>query len=133
MRRNYLRFNDVAPATAKPGRPKALSDYHAEQLLQYLDQRPTAYQDEMVWFLYDEFELVVDRSTISRFLTARRWSKKIAKRVAAQQNDALREEWKLRLAGWGSEQLVFLDESAACERNGEFPKPFSKPCSGLLT
>jgi len=45
-----------------------LSDYHAEQLIEYLHQRFTVYQDEMIWFLFDEFSIVIDQSTVLRLL-----------------------------------------------------------------
>jgi len=75
----------------------------------------------MVWFLFDDFGIVVDRTTICRLLAKRKWSRKLAKRKAAQQSDTLRKECKLRLAGWTVDQLAFLNESAACERTGEWP------------
>ncbi len=116
MRREYIATGTVTASIG--GRPPKLSDYHAEQLIGYLHQRPTAYQDEMAWFLFDEFNIIIDVSNICRLLARRKWSKKLAKRTAAQRSETLREEWKLRLAGWTADQLVFLDESAACERTG---------------
>ena len=118
IRKAYRDTGSVMAFT--PGRPQALSNYHAEQLMEYLNQRPTAYQDEMVWFLFDEFGILVDQSTISRALSRRHWSRKVVKRQAAQPSEALRMESKTRMAGWTADQLVFLDENAACERTGEF-------------
>ncbi len=40
-------------------------------------------------------------------------------RQAAQRNQSLRNGWMQRLGGWTAEQLIFLDESAACERTGD--------------
>ena len=45
------------------------------------------------------------------------YSKKLIQRRAKERNQALRDFWYLRLAGWKPDQLVFLDESAANERN----------------
>jgi len=97
IRRAYIATGTVTASIG--GRPSKLSDYHAEQLIGYLHQRPTAYQDEMIWFLFDEFSIVIDQSNISRLLATRKWIKKLAKRTAAQRSETLRKEWKLRLAG----------------------------------
>jgi len=59
----YIPF--IAP---QPGRNYLISDLLQENLLIYLDQRPMAYLNEMAWFLYDEFEVTVDKSTIWRCL-----------------------------------------------------------------
>lgn len=101
------------------GRPQALSSPVCEELLIYLDERPTAYLDEMRWFLFDSFNILVDESTISRALKRLCWNRKKCRRVAAQRNQDLCNYWMQRLAGWKAEQLVFLDESATCERTGE--------------
>lgn len=70
--------------------------------------------------LYDEFDLIVSESTVSRALKKLHWSQKQAVRVAKHRNQFRRDEWMTRLAGWRADQLVFLDESAACERTGMF-------------
>lgn len=120
MRSNWEYFGEVvAPKLLIGHRPRALSQYHEEQLLGYLEQRPTAYLDEMCWFLFDEFDISVSKSTVCRALQRLGWSRKHAKQIAAQQNQALRDDWMNRLGGWTADQLVFLDESAACERTGK--------------
>ena len=51
-------------------------------LLERLVDKPDMYQDEMVDFLYDEFEVWVMILVISRALKSARWSKKVARRIA---------------------------------------------------
>lgn len=92
---------------------------HNQASLEYLKERPTAYQDEMAWFLWDEFELTIDESTISRAFKRLGWNRKKAVYIAKQRNQILRNDWMTRLAGWRADQLVFLDENAACEGTGE--------------
>lgn len=46
-------------------------------LLAYLDEKPTAYLDEMKWYLWDFWEIDISESTISRTLKARGWSRKV--------------------------------------------------------
>ena len=41
--------------------------------------------------------------------------------MASQRNVFLRDSWFAALADWRADQLVFLDESAACERTGKHP------------
>ena len=63
-RRIWELFGEVVkPQLSVAGRPKKMCQLHNQALLEYLEQQPTAYQDEMAWFLWDEFELTVDEST----------------------------------------------------------------------
>ena len=78
-----------------------------------------AYLDELVYMLFDEYDLVVDQSTVWRCLNRLRWSRKRMRRQAGQRNAFLRDSWFAALADWRPDQLVFLDKSAACERTGE--------------
>lgn len=55
MRRNWEEFGEVVRPHMASGRPKKLNRIHQEALLEYLEQRPTAFQDKMSWFLWDEF------------------------------------------------------------------------------
>ena len=120
MRQNYRRYGLVhVPSTDPGGRPVSLTAFHQTALLEYLQQRPTAYIDEMAYFLLDEFGLSVGEATIYRTLRRLRWSRKIGRKVAAQRNEELRSRWLVtKLPQWRANQLVFLDESAACERTG---------------
>ncbi len=116
IRKKHLHFSDVTSALDTIDRSKILSEYHAQKLLDFLSQRLIIYQNDMIWFLYDEFDIVISQSTISRMLKQARYSRKIAQRVAAERDEKLCSEWKRRLMSWTSDQLVFLDESVACER-----------------
>ena len=76
----------------------------------------------MVFFLWDGCvpELDVSVPTIHRALKRSGWSRKIQCKVAAQRNIALRNHGLVTvLPQYRADQLVFLDESAACERTGE--------------
>ena len=46
-------------------------------MLVYLNERPSAYLDEIVWFLWDEYDVVVSDSTVSRVIKQLGWSKKV--------------------------------------------------------
>jgi transposase len=107
------------PRDSNGGRPYILSDLYTQELLGFLAERPSAYLDEMAYFLMDEFDLVVSLPTIHRALKRSRWSRKVQRKIAAQRNAQLRSHWLLSvLPKYRPEQLIFLDESAACERTG---------------
>lgn len=120
MPRNCEEFGEVVRPQLTSGRPRKLNRIHQQALLEYLEQRPTAFQDEMSWFLCDHFQVVVVESTIWRGLKRLGWNRKIAIRIARQRCQPLRDEWMTRLGGWRADQLVFLDEIAACARTGMF-------------
>jgi hypothetical protein len=46
-----------------------------------LIEKPDMYRDEMVVFLWDEFDTLVTTSSIGRALASAGWSKKVARRV----------------------------------------------------
>ena len=83
-----------------------------------LQERPFAYLDEISWFVYDEFDIQVSEDTIARMLNRHQWPRKQIKRVAAQRNEHLRLLWRRQQLDWSPERMVFVDETAACERNG---------------
>jgi transposase len=79
----------------------------------------------MQTFLYDEYDVVVSVSTISRLLQEKRWSKKETAKRAAERSEALRAAWRGIQPQWNADQLVFLDESAANERTGDRKRGWS--------
>ena len=78
-----------------------------------------SYLDELVYMLFDEYGLIVDESTVWRVLHRLGWSHKRMRKVASQRNAFLRASWFAALGDWRADQLLFLDESAACERTGK--------------
>lgn len=68
MRRNWEEFGEVVRPQMASGRPKKAEPRTSSSFAEYLEQRPTAFQDEVSWLLWDEFQLVVVESTISRAL-----------------------------------------------------------------
>ena len=73
----------------------------------------------MAFFLLDEFDVQVSEATVWRALTRLSWSRKKYRKIAKERNQELRDHWFTKLSDWRADQLVFLDESAACERTGE--------------
>jgi transposase len=73
----------------------------------------------MCWFVWDEFEISVNDSIVNKALKRLNWNKKKMMRQTAQRNQQLRNDWMQRLSEWIAEQLIFLDENAACERTDD--------------
>lgn len=63
-------------STIAAGRDPILSKTIIAALICYLCEKPDVYLDEMAWFIWDEFQIVVSTSTISRTLRRVGWSKK---------------------------------------------------------
>jgi hypothetical protein len=80
-------------------------------LLERLIEKPELYQDKIVVFLYDEFDVLVTTSSISRALASAGWSKKAARRVAKKRNADLRDFYLHNLSEFRSYHLVYIDES----------------------
>ena len=92
------------------GRPRRLTSAAKEALLEYQNRYPWANQDELVWFLEEEWGLQVSRPTISRFLKENRLSRQQLQRVGPQ-SEQLRIAWQAMMLDLTAEQLVFLDEA----------------------
>jgi hypothetical protein len=72
----------------------------------------------MVVFLWDEFEVLVTTSAVSRALASIGWSKKVARRVAKERNPDLRDFYLHNLSAFRSYHLVYVDESGCDKRIG---------------
>jgi transposase len=100
------------------GRRRSITPSMLQALKQHLLEKPGLYLDEMVVFLWDEFEAVVTAMSISRALRSTGWSKKVARSVAKQRNADLRDFYLHNLSASPSYQLVYVDESGCDQRIG---------------
>src|SRR4051812_6030811 len=88
----------------------------------------------MRWFLFDEFDVVVNERTLRRLFRRKRWSLKQMQMRAKQQSMELRLEWITRIKDFTQEQFVFVDESAANARTLDRKRGWSEegvPCRGV--
>ena len=117
IRANLETFDDhTAPKFKKMGRPSALTPGMQAALRFFLEAKPWAYLEEMALYLFDEFDVVVALSTISRSLKNQmKISRKVMKKEALERSQTCRNAYMLRISEFISDQLVFLDESAANE------------------
>ena len=73
----------------------------------------------MVYQLWHEHGVLVDRSTISRLLKANNQSKKKLQQITIGRSKELRRLFKANMARFIAEDLVFLDESIFNEKTGQ--------------
>lgn len=71
----------------------------------------------MCWFLFDCFSVIVTISCVSKRLKALKYALHAAQKEAAQRTAEARDAWNIKRAEYHAQQLVIVDESAACERN----------------
>jgi transposase len=115
----------------KQGRPRICSLAQEDALIKHINEDPSIYLDEMAWFLFDCYGLKPGVTTVFELLARRGWSRKKASKGAAQRNETLRALWRAKSYTWRPDQLVFLDETASCERTGDRKygwSPVSNPC-----
>ena len=110
--RTNLRVFGSATAPKNCGGQRSCIPPHVfTALLARLLVKPDLYLDEMVGFLWDQFELSVSKHSIRRSLETCKWSKKKNQRVARERDAELRDTCLHELSEYKSYQLVFVDES----------------------
>ena len=83
-----------------------------ESLCEHLLEKPNLHLEEMVIFLWDEFEVLV---STHRALKSISWSKAAAGRIAKEQSPDLRDLYLYNLLAFRSYHLVYIDESG-CDK-----------------
>lgn len=118
---NIRIFGSVKAPPNKGGQPRSITPIMLEALCDHLLEKPNIYLDEMAIFLWDEFAIQATKSSISRALASKGWSKKKKKtsRVKARRHNLdLRDEYSHFISDFQSYHLVFVDESGCDKRIG---------------
>lgn len=115
---NIRTFGRAKAPPNKGGRPRSISPVMLETLCDHLLEKPNLYLGEMVLFLWDEFYIQATKSSISRALASKRWSKKAARVKARERNHDLRDEYSHFISDFRSYHLVYVDESGCDKRIG---------------
>jgi hypothetical protein len=89
-----------------------------EALKDHLLRKPSLYLDEMVIFLWDEFETMITTISIRRALASISWSKKVIRKIARERNADIRDHYSHIISPFKSWQLMFVDESGCDTRVG---------------
>jgi transposase len=115
IRSNIHHYGTTKAPPNGGGRPRSVTPLMIDALCEHLLEKPGLYLEEMATFLWDEFDVLVSTSSISRALKARKWSKKTARRVAREQSPDLRDFYLRNLSAFQSYHLVYIDESG-CDK-----------------
>jgi transposase len=118
IRSNLRRFGTTRAPFNGVGRPRCITPPMLTALREHLLEKPDLYLEEMAVFLWDEFEVLVAKSSISRALASIGWSKKAAHRTARGRNPDLRDFYLHNLSCFSSYHLVYVDESGCDKRIG---------------
>lgn len=89
IRSNMLCFGSTKAPPNGVGCRRRIIPVMLDVLRERLIEKPSMYLDEMVIFLWDNFGVLVTRSTTSRALASNGLSKKIFRRVAGRRNEDL--------------------------------------------
>ncbi|KAJ5434405.1 hypothetical protein N7491_005000 [Penicillium cf. griseofulvum] len=103
---NTKMFGSVKAPPNKGGRPRSITPVILEALCDHLIEKPALYLDEM-----DEFALQATKSSVSRALKSKGWSKKTARVKARERNLDLRDEYHHFILDFKSYHLVYIDKS----------------------
>jgi hypothetical protein len=117
VKRSLMHWNTARPPPlVTQGRTPKITNAIGQALETLLLDRPSSYVDEMVWFVWDEFEVVVSEVTMRRWMRKKKYTKKLLSKRALERSQELRDHWMERVQHWHVEQVVCVDESAANER-----------------
>jgi winged helix-turn-helix protein len=89
-----------------------------DALRERLLEKHGLYLDAMAVFVYDEFDILVHTSTISRALASIGWTKKVTHHVAKERNANLRDFYLYNSSDFHSYHRVFIDKSGCDKRIG---------------
>jgi transposase len=86
IRANIRCFGSTKAPFNGVGRPRRITPAMLDALREKLLEKPGMYQDELVVFLYDEFDVLVNVSAVSRALKSIGWTKKASRQIAKERN-----------------------------------------------
>jgi transposase len=88
------------------GRRRYITPVMLDALRNWLLEKPGIYQDEMAVFLYNEFEVVVYNSAVSRALASIGWTRITTRQIPKERNADLRDYYLHNLSALQSHHLV---------------------------
>ena len=119
IERNMMTHGSMRKPQLYPrGRRKTMALADEDAMLQYLLTFGWRTQEELVYWLEQERDVEVSRSTISRTLKRRGWNQKELRRISMTQSEALRHAFLQDMSNFEDRDLVFLDESIFNEKTG---------------
>jgi hypothetical protein len=116
---NLLRYDSVrASRLCKLGRPQKLTASDEEAVFELLLTEGWHCQDEIVFWLWCERGMLVNKSTISQMLKRQKWTWKKLQQISLDRSEDLRQGWREEMRQYVAEDLVFFDESIFNEKTG---------------
>lgn len=82
IHKNMRLFGSVRSPPISAGRPPNITSPMLDALLHRLTEKPCLYVEEMMIFLWDEFDVLPSPSTIKRVLSREEWTEKKAQQKA---------------------------------------------------
>jgi hypothetical protein len=122
---NHRIFKSVSAPKNVRGRRSGIPSHALTVLLDHLLIKPDLYLDDMVDFVWDQYELVISVASVRRSLKACNWSKKKNQRVARERDPELRDVCLYELSEYKSFQLDFVDESGCVTSGRAVTGPFA--------
>jgi transposase len=126
---NIVRYRTTTAPANRTGPDPKITPFMQERLCEALVDEPEMVSRKMISFLYKEFGVEVSPSTITRTLQKIKWTRKNTRRVAKQRDPQLQHyyNYRLKLGGFRSYHLIFIDESGmdktvGLRRKGWAPK-----------
>jgi hypothetical protein len=113
------------------GRPRLIHEEALKTMVDYIEDFPLAYRDEVCELLFEEWDIVVSPRTVGRYLSELKITHKRVGFINLRRDEALIADFLARMMDFTPEQLVALDESACNERTGDRKFGWSargKPC-----
>jgi hypothetical protein len=95
-------------------------------LFEKLLEKPGMYQGKMSVFLYDEFDVLVNTSAVSRALASIGWMKKATRQITKERNADLRDYYLHRLSDFEPHHLVYVYKSG-CDKRISFRRTGLSP------
>jgi hypothetical protein len=91
IKSNLRCFSSTKAPSNGVGQPRSITPLMLDALCEYLLEKPSLYQDEMVLFVLDKFNTHVTASSIGRALKSCGWTKKTIRCIAKAQNANLQD------------------------------------------
>lgn len=119
IRNNLVSYGSVRkPYYRQLGRARKLSKADEDALFEWLLYEGWRNQDEVVFWLWQERDVIVSQPTVSRLLKRRNWTRKELRRISLNRSEALRRAYRDDVRHFAAEDLIFLDESIFNEKTG---------------
>ena len=118
IRLNLKAFGTTRSPIHRTGPHSTITLEMRDALGEFLSDRPDRCLEEMRIWLHSEFVILPSIKTVSKTMKSMRWSKKVSRSRAKEQNGDLRDFYMYKISQFHSWQLIFVDESGCDKRIG---------------